>query len=217
MESYVGQIMLWPMSWAPQDWAICDGSLLPLNQYMALYSLIGVAYGGNGTTTFGLPDLRGKVPLGVSATHPIGQKGGLEAYTGTVNVTASLPITVANLPAHSHTATFTGATGASASVAIPVDNDSNATDSVATKTMVLGKGVSGTQAVKTYSTGASNDTLKPFDVALPTAGGTVTVADTGASQPLALKAPLDLNVPTMPPFVTLNFIICLNGLYPPRP
>jgi len=217
MESYVGQIMLWPMSWAPLDWAMCDGSLLPLNQYQALYSLIGTVYGGDGQTTFGLPDLRGKVPLGVSATHPIGQKGGLEAYTGTVNVTANVPITVANLPAHSHTATFTGATGAAASVAIPVDNDSNATDNVATKTMVLGKGVTGTQAVKTYSTGASNDTLKPFDVALPASGGSVTVGDTGAGQPLALNAPVNLNIPTMPPFVTLNFIICVNGLYPSRP
>lgn len=58
MDQFLGQIELFPYGFAPQDWALCDGRLLQINQNQALYALLGTTYGGNGTTTFGLPDLR---------------------------------------------------------------------------------------------------------------------------------------------------------------
>ncbi|WP_199271917.1 phage tail protein [Pseudoduganella flava] len=210
-------IIPWPMNWAPADWAMCNGQLLPMQQYMALYSLIGTVYGGDGKTTFGLPNLCGKFPMGAPNPGQIGQTGGAASATATVTSTGSVTIGLTNLPAHSHGATFTGGTSGSVSIAIPVDSDSNATDSVPTTTMVLGKPVSGTVAVKAYSTGAQTDTLKPFDVTLPAASGSVATTNTGDGTALPLTLTGSANMATLPPFVTMNFIICVNGLYPSRP
>ncbi|MFN8476161.1 MAG: tail fiber protein [Anaerolineae bacterium] len=62
MEPYLGQIQLFPYTFAPERWAFCEGQLMPISQYMALFALIGTMYGGDGTTNFALPDLRGKEP-----------------------------------------------------------------------------------------------------------------------------------------------------------
>ena len=98
MEGYIGQIIMFGGNFAPRNWALCDGQLLAISQFQALFSILGTTYGGDGRTTFGLPDLRGRV-----AMHPgngpgltprsLGQKSGTE--TNTLN---SL-----QLPAHSHT------------------------------------------------------------------------------------------------------------------
>jgi microcystin-dependent protein len=96
-EPYIGQIMPFAGTFAPSGWALCDGSLLPISQYSALFSLIGTYYGGDGQTTFALPDLRSRVPIhqgqgpGLSS-YVIGQNGGAEAVT----------LTTAQLPAHTH-------------------------------------------------------------------------------------------------------------------
>ncbi len=65
MDAFIGTILLWPMDWAPQDWLLCNGQVLQMTSYQALYSLIGIRFGGDGRTTFALPDLRGRVPVGV--------------------------------------------------------------------------------------------------------------------------------------------------------
>lgn len=107
-DAFIGQIQPFAFPFAPQGWALCDGSLLSTNQNQALFAVIGSVYGGNGVSTFALPDLRGRVPLGQGngngGSYPIGAVGGTE----TVSLTA------AQLPGHSHA--FSG-TAASASVA----------------------------------------------------------------------------------------------------
>lgn len=105
-EPYVGEIRMFAGNFAPQGWAFCDGSLLPIAQNDVLFALIGTIYGGDGQTTFALPDLRGRVPLHVGPSNPIGQKAGSE------NVT----LTGDQIPVHSHglrasTATATPAAG----------------------------------------------------------------------------------------------------------
>jgi len=98
-EPFVGEIRMFAGNFAPRGWAFCDGQLLAINQNDALFSLFGTIYGGDGRTTFGLPDLRGRVPVhagsgpGLSTVN-IGHKGGVENET----------LTVAQLPSHSHTA-----------------------------------------------------------------------------------------------------------------
>ncbi|MBN1343651.1 MAG: tail fiber protein [Phycisphaerae bacterium] len=72
MDAWIGMIALWPVAWAPLGWAFCQGQLLQIAEHQALYALIGIQFGGNGTTTFALPDLRGRAPVG------IGQGPGLE-------------------------------------------------------------------------------------------------------------------------------------------
>jgi microcystin-dependent protein len=97
-DSYLGEIKMFAGNFAPQGWAKCEGQLLFIAQHSALFSLLGTTYGGDGVTTFGLPDLRGRVPIGPGngpGLQPIawGQKSGTNTNTLTVN----------NMPPHNHT------------------------------------------------------------------------------------------------------------------
>ena len=98
MDPFIGMIALFGFNFAPRGWALCNGQLLPIAQNTALFSLLGTYYGGNGQTTFALPDLQGRVPIhfgqgaGLS-DYQIGQKGGVESTT----------LLVINMPAHNHT------------------------------------------------------------------------------------------------------------------
>lgn len=96
-EPFLGEIRMFGGNFAPNGWALCDGQLLQVSQNEGLFALLGTIYGGNGRTTFGLPDLRGRVPIdfgqGVGLpNYPIGTKAGSETAT----------VTTAQLPAHNH-------------------------------------------------------------------------------------------------------------------
>lgn len=91
-EPFLSEIRIMSFSFAPRGWALCNGQLLPINQNQALFSLLGTTYGGNGQTNFGLPDLRGNVPIHVGQGNILGQKGGEQAHT----------LTVGELPVHVH-------------------------------------------------------------------------------------------------------------------
>ena len=97
MEPMLGQIMMFAGNFAPRGWALCDGQLLPISQHTALFSILGTQYGGDGRTTFGLPDFRGRVPMhagngpGLSSRR-IGEKGGVEEVV--LNAT--------QIPSHNH-------------------------------------------------------------------------------------------------------------------
>ena len=118
MNPFLGEIIMFGGNFAPRGWALCDGQLLPIAQYNALFSILGTTYGGDGRTTFALPDLRGRVPIhpgnGPGLSNKVrGQKGGSE--TNTLQL-ANLP----NIPVHvsSANASQTAAT-AGASIATP--------------------------------------------------------------------------------------------------
>ncbi|MES2113531.1 MAG: tail fiber protein, partial [Pseudomonadota bacterium] len=179
MDPFIGQIILWPCPFVPEGWALCDGSIYKVSDYQALYSLIGNTYGGTASSTFALPDLRSKVPVGAAAVNGAGQKSGADTATVTAVGTGSVSIGVANLPSHTHAATFTpGGGGASVSIAIPADSTGE-TDNVPGTGLVLGKGMAGATPAKVYSSNAANTTLKPFSVNVPAGGGTVVNANTG--------------------------------------
>lgn len=93
-EPFIGEIQLFPFNFAPRGWAQCNGQLLPINQNQALFALLGTMYGGNGVTNFALPDLRGRVPVGVGGGFVQGQRAGEETHT----------LNVAEMPAHVHQA-----------------------------------------------------------------------------------------------------------------
>lgn len=97
MDPYVGEIRMFAGNFAPVGWFFCDGSLLSISQYQVLFSLLGTTYGGDGTTTFALPDLRGRIPVGVGqgtglSNYVLGQQAGAETVT----------LASANLPVHTH-------------------------------------------------------------------------------------------------------------------
>ncbi|MEO8762959.1 MAG: tail fiber protein, partial [Ginsengibacter sp.] len=95
MEPFIAMIMVFAGTFSPRGWALCNGQLLSIAQNTALFSLIGTTYGGNGVTTFGLPDLRGRVPI-----H-WGQGPGLSNYVlGEVAGSENISLLVSNLPAH---------------------------------------------------------------------------------------------------------------------
>ncbi|MCT1398247.1 tail fiber protein [Paenibacillus sp. p3-SID867] len=93
-DPFLGEIRLFAFNFAPDGWAFCDGQLLPIAQNTALFSLLGTTYGGNGTTHFALPDLRGRVAVHRGTDFPIGENGGEEFHT----------LSDAELPSHTHQA-----------------------------------------------------------------------------------------------------------------
>lgn len=93
MDPFIGQISIVGFNFAPRNWALCDGQLLPISQYQALYALLGTTYGGDGRTTFQLPDLRGRAATGPDGGLRLGEKFGIETVT----------LTEAQMPAHAHT------------------------------------------------------------------------------------------------------------------
>ena len=92
-EPFLSEIRIMSFGFPPKGWALCNGQLLPINQNQALFSLLGTTYGGNGQTTFALPDLRGRVAIHEGNGHTLGERAGSEAVT----------ITTQMLPTHSHT------------------------------------------------------------------------------------------------------------------
>lgn len=114
----IAEIVMFGGNFAPRSWAFCDGQLLPIAQNTALFSILGTTYGGDGRTTFGLPDMRGRTAIGPRtgpglSPYALGQKGGAEQVTLTVN----------QMPAHTHTATATAhATSTGGNDSSPANN-----------------------------------------------------------------------------------------------
>lgn len=158
MEGYIAQIIMFGGNFDPANWAFCQGQLLSIADNTALFSLLGTTYGGNGQTTFALPDFRGRVPVGTGGSISLGEMGG----------SSSLTLTTNNLPAHSHQISSIAlkSSTANASLTSPVNNVFANTGSsnyapVAAATGTLG-GVTGT-------TGPSGSNL-PFNIQMPYTG-----------------------------------------------
>ncbi|KAF7600151.1 MAG: phage tail protein [Candidatus Dactylopiibacterium carminicum] len=220
MDPFIGQIILWPVPWVPEGWHLCDGTELPIQQYQALYSLIGTRYGGNGQSTFKLPDLRNKFAQGTMAMTQPGQSGG--SASTPVNLTGQTSLSLANLPAHTHAAHFTGSAGGSASLEFDVTIPASTSAATAsTPGSTLNLAATAGPSSKIFNDVTPNASLKPFKVtttaSLPTPTGTITVDPAGQVSPTPLPISVQGNVATQPPFLTLNYIIALQGIYPPRP
>jgi microcystin-dependent protein len=99
----MSEIRVFSFDFAPKGWALCNGQLLPINQNQALFALLGTRFGGNGQTNFGLPNLQGKVPTHVGPTMTLGQTGGEQSHTVTMN----------EMPTHTHVANAAGVAGTS--------------------------------------------------------------------------------------------------------
>ena len=102
MEPFIGQIIMFGGNFAPRGWAFCEGQLLPIQNHTALFSILGTIYGGDGRTTFGLPDLRGRVPI-----HPGQGQGLTEKRLGAKGGQEQVALTAAQVPAHKHKGTGT--------------------------------------------------------------------------------------------------------------
>jgi microcystin-dependent protein len=174
MEGYIAEIRLFGGNFAPRSWAFCQGQILSIAQNTALFSLLGTTYGGNGQTTFALPDLRGRVAVGT------GQGPGLPVVDlGEQAGAPTVTLIATEMPAHNHT--------------MQVHNDITGMAATGAGNFVNSKTESG-EAVASSSN-------SPLATANP-----ATIGITGGSQPHN----------NMQPYLGLNYIICLEGIYPSR-
>lgn len=216
-DAYIGAIMMWAGTYVPQNWMLCAGQSLPLMNYQALYAVIGNTYGGN-QTSFNLPDLRNRFPMG---SANIGQPAASGA--GQVALDAS------HLPTHSHAASFVGTGGGAGSLQVNVTpklqvsrqagNGTDANGAYIANAAYPGDSI-GTSAV-TCPTFASAGSVQAADL-VPVAGLSATATVTGSSGITggsvsigATGGGAPFNV--VPAFLQVNFIICVQGLFPPRP
>jgi microcystin-dependent protein len=210
MEALLGEIKLWPLSWAPVGWLFCDGSLLDVREYQALFSLLETRYGGDGIRSFALPSLNGKFVLGPDTPAKAGLSGG--------NAKTSFSFPMPQVPEHTHTATFVPGTVKPVDpVTIEVNNTAISANTVNTPSgNHLSKGYpsSGTFNLKSYA--AAGDGTFLAGVKGGGGGGIVdgkvTIDPTGAKNVV-----INGDFSTIPPYLALNFIICCSGgEYPAR-
>jgi microcystin-dependent protein len=175
MEGTIAEIRMFAGNFSPRSWAFCSGQILSIAQNTALFSLLGTTFGGNGQTTFALPDLRGRVPVGT------GQGPGLPAYSlGQVGGVENVTLLLSNLPAHTHTATLAmGARNGAGNSISPTGN---------------------------YPANVTNGYSNTQDAQMAPLNGSPTVGTTGGSQPFSI----------MSPYLGLNYIICMEGIFPSR-
>lgn len=223
MDAFLGTILPWPISYAPRGWVFCDGSALPINQYTALFALISTQYGGDGKTNFKVPDLRGRTILGTNgqtplSNHPLAFTGGAEQATVNAAGAASVTLTTANLPSHTHSATLAPG-GLTAKTAISVSTGTNG-QLPATQDATLSATASGASGAAIYLPAGTAQTTPVTLGGVTTTiggGGAVTVGNTGNGAPVDVNVTVPVVTPTMPPYMALNYIICVEGIYPSRP
>lgn len=203
-EPFLGTICTLGTNYCPQGFLPAEGQILQINSYAALYSLLGTAYGGDGKSTFGLPDLRGRMPIaagpGFDAPYPRGYVFGNQMVT----------LTEKNLPQHTHAATFTpGASQLTANLVVQVSGavpaNGSASPSTATPYMAANNGNAKMWAAAPQT---NLTTISGVSANLPGGmTGSVTNAAAGASAP----------VPVLPPATVMAYCIsATNGVYPPR-
>ena len=191
MDTFLGNIFFFGFNWAPMGWALCNGTLLQIAQNSALYSLLGVTFGGNGSSTFGLPDLRGRVIVGqgtstTGTTYQIGQ------YSGSETVTLSS----AYMPVHSHEVSFTGS-----SLTVKASSTNGSSTTPGTRAATLAAGNPGS----IYNNAAPDITL---NIGGAVAAGNVTLQASGNASPTPVNV--------RQPYCVLNACIAVEGLYPSR-
>lgn len=148
-EPFLAEIRMFSFNFPPKGWALCNGQVLPINQNQALFALLGTTYGGNGMTTFALPDLRGRTPLHAGGVHPLGQRSGAESHTLSIN----------EMPGHLH------ATRASSLAADSSDPQNRVPAAGLTLNYRRQGGITGTRmagsAVASSGGGSAHDNMQP--------------------------------------------------------
>ncbi len=206
MDTFIGFISPFPYTFAPAQWSFCRGQILAAQQYAALFSLLGANFGGDGRTSFGLPNLQGRQIVGVGINQHTGSTYDLAEAAGQEYIT--LTSAQAPLASHTHNAIFTPTGGDSASVKVST-NPTASTPTAEDGSYLASQPTIGGKNIYVPGTPTPTSTVTLGGVSGGGGDGTVTVEPSGstsASQP----------VPLMNPYLALNFCIALEGIYPSR-
>ncbi len=208
MEGYLGVIEALGFSFVPRYFGSCSGGLIAISQNSALFSLLGTQFGGDGRVTFGLPDMRGRIPMGFGSgpglpPYIMGQRPGAEEVV--LNTT--------HLPSHTHAHTYSGGGGGGMVVEVEVASNSGGKKPVPDEgDYIAGPG-------NALGTVQNNLFLDPADVTSTAAIGGVTVAGGGGFDPNAfaiLSSGQNYPFPLVQPSSVVNFCICMQGQFPQR-
>ena len=192
MQGVIGEVRLFAGNFAPRTWAFCQGQLMAISTNTALFSIIGTTYGGDGRTTFKLPDYRGRDPLGTGTgpglnTIALGATGGIEDYN----------LTTLTMASHNHIINASALTG---SLKLPANSGAGDADSPSGASFAQKENNAGDD----YADAASaTSAMGPAAVIF---GGSVTMDNFGQGQ----------SVDNIEPRLGLNYIICMQGIYPSR-
>lgn len=202
MEGYIGEIRLFGGNFAPLGWQFCNGQIRTISIDTALYSIIGNVYGGDGTSTFALPDLRGRVAMGNFQGPGLSMRQLGEAF-GSPDVYLS----TINMPAHNHAAIVTGNSGQSPSATAKLYGVNNGGGSATPGGNFLG--MDSDAGAEPYLNSGTEVAMKSGSIVVNSLNAplpVVTLQSAGSSQPHNNTQPV----------LALNFIICLEGIYPSR-
>ena len=223
MEAYLGMIMAVAFNFIPRGWAPCDGRLLSIAQYSALYALLGNSYGGDGRTTFALPDLRGRTLVGMGAgmgLQPVvqGQMWGSDNVTVTANGNAMVAIDAAHLPKHNHPVSINAESLTAASTLHATASGPGTT--APSEGAALGATGSGPSSAAIYvGNGATAGVaLNTGSVTTKLAGQVDTTSgeNSGNGAPFAVPVTTSATASVMQPSLGINYLICLEGIFPSR-
>ncbi|MHB8284488.1 MAG: phage tail protein [Caulobacteraceae bacterium] len=211
-DPFIGQIIQAGFNFAPPGWLMCSGQTLSIAQNAALFSLLGTQFGGDGVSTFKIPNLNGRIVLGPGTnggpTHVIGELSGVE----------SVVLTASQLPSHTHAATFspTGGGGSGPLNVTVTLNASTVTADLASPTAgaLLGAASDGTGAMpQIYVPAGSGGQVALGGVSAAATGGGGITGGTVAITPTGANAP----VPVLPPYLVIPSMIATSGIFPSRP
>jgi microcystin-dependent protein len=196
LESFIGEISIVAFNFAPRDWLPCNGQLLPISQYSALFALLGTTYGGDGHNTFALPNLNGRMPVGADYQQfQLGQMAGVRGVT----------LTAANLPAHVHALEAQQIT---ANATIQPQASAGNGDTANPADAVWANVSDGLTNLHSYTQDTTQlAKMKPIQATLQAQLNAGTTGVTGQNIPVDVSNP----------YLALNFIICINGIFPSRP
>lgn len=205
-EGFLGEVRMIANNYAPRNWALCHGQLLPIAQNQALYALLGTTYGGDGRTSFALPDLRGRCVMG-SGSVP----GGVYKQRGMMAGNDFTTLSTSELPPHAHPitdATVTQNLTATGKATIKCQNTPGNSQSPEGKLFAATKERGGDQI---YGDG-TDQTMKDdiIDINVPVTGDVTVTGHTssvGAGRSFS----------NLPPFGCIDYMICIDGIFPPRP
>jgi len=210
MEFYVGMIWMWPINFVPKDFVPCDGRLLPVSEYTLLYALIGPNFGGDGVRNFAVPDLRGRVPVGIGSTlggsyYRLGWRGGAE--------TIAVQPTSAYMPAHTHTLTNTSGTTSSTNVDVKIQvstdvgerDTAQENDYIGQTSQVMGKDVDLFRSDDTSHVNVLGGKAEISGKVVPV-DGHMGISGKGKEIELSLQQP----------YLGMAYYICTDGLFPSR-